>query len=149
MEANTCDVNPPDGSYSSLSCRAIINNIMYWFLLGEAPNKICTAEWLSATSQTDGWCTDNNYHSGSYNTSNWLWCKCLKAADQTMDHSETWTGEKYARWKETSWKIKVCREFLLKKLILIKTRHVLLVENTWRCHIFITTAWILQWDALF
>ena len=27
MEANTCDVDPPDGSYSNLSCHAIINNI--------------------------------------------------------------------------------------------------------------------------
>ena len=91
MEANTCDVDPPDGSYSNLSCHAIVHKYNWFLKLSEAPNKICTADWLSATSQTDGWCTDNSHHSGSYNTSNWFWCKCLKAADQTMDHRETWT----------------------------------------------------------
>ena len=31
MEANTGDVNPPDGSYSNLSFHAIINNITDFF----------------------------------------------------------------------------------------------------------------------
>ena len=135
MEANTCDVDPPDGSYSNLSCHAIVHKYNWFLKLGEAPNKICTADWLSATSQTDGWCTDNSYHSGSYNTSNWFWCKCLKAADQTMDYSETWTVKSKQYDKKQAERSRFVMNFV-NTLILIKTTHAPLVENTWRCHIF-------------
>ena len=135
MEANTCDVDPPDGSYSYLSCHAIVHKYNWFLKLGEAPNKICTADWLSATSQTDGWCTDNSYHSGSYTL------QTGSDANVLRQQIKQWTTVKHELWKVSNMIRNKLKDqglswIFVKTLILIKTTHAPLVENTWRCHIF-------------